>query len=68
MTARRQIILLLDAANPYQRKIAQGAATYAHEKGNWHFHVVQDPLENQPYLEQDPLEILPDLRTLRRTG
>ena len=26
MTAHRQIILLLDATNPYQRKIAQGAA------------------------------------------
>jgi LacI family transcriptional regulator len=68
MTAQRQIILLLDATNPYQRKIVQGTATYAHEKGNWHFHVVQDPLENQPYLEQDPLEALPDLRRLRADG
>jgi LacI family transcriptional regulator len=68
MTAQRQIILLLDATNPYQRKIVQGVATYAHEKGNWRFHVVQDPLENQPYLEQDPLEVLPDLRSLRADG
>lgn len=62
MGFNRQIILLLDTTNPYQRKIAQGIATYGHEKGNWDFHVVQDPLENLPYLEQDPLEHHPDLR------
>ena len=68
MTANRQIILLLDTTSPYHRKIAQGVATYAHEQGNWYFHVVQDPLENLPYLEQDPLETLPDLRSWRADG
>lgn len=68
LNSRRQIILLLDTTSPYHRKIAQGVATYAHEKGNWDFHVVQDPLENLPYLEQDPLETLPDLHSFHADG
>ncbi len=68
MVSNRQIILLLDTTSPYHRKIAQGVATYAHERGNWDIHVVQDPLENLPYLEQDPLEALPDLRNWQADG
>lgn len=64
----RQIILLFDTMSPYHRKIVQGVATYAHEKGNWCFHVVQDPMENLPYLEQDPLENLSDLRAFHADG
>jgi LacI family transcriptional regulator len=56
MSKNRQILLVIDSTNPHQRKIAQGVATYAHEKGNWTFHVVQDSLENLPYLTQDPFE------------
>lgn len=56
MPAHRHVVLLLDATNPYQRKIAQGVATYAHQQGNWSFDVVQDPCENLPYLMNDPLE------------
>ena len=68
LDTNRQIILLLDTTSPYHRKIAQGVANYAHEKGNWCFHVVQDPMENLPYLEQDPLESLPDLRSFHADG
>jgi LacI family transcriptional regulator len=68
MTSKRQIILVLDAASPYHRKISQGVATYAHEKCNWDFHVVQDPLENLPYLEQDPLETHIDLHSFHAHG
>jgi LacI family transcriptional regulator len=68
MPCNRQILLALDATSPYHRKISQGVATYAHEKCNWDFHVVQDPLENLPYLEQDPLETLLDLRSFHADG
>jgi LacI family transcriptional regulator len=68
MPQSRQILLVIDSTNPHQRKIAQGAATYAHQKGNWTFHVVLDSFENLPYLVQDPLEGPPNLRTWRLDG
>jgi LacI family transcriptional regulator len=68
MAANRQIILVTDVANPHLRKIAMGVAAYAHEKGNWNFQVVQQPFEHLFYLEQDPLENLPDLRKWRADG
>ena len=46
----RQIVLVIDATNPHQRKIAEGAAAYAHQQGNWGFEVVQAPLEHPLYL------------------
>jgi LacI family transcriptional regulator len=68
MPSNRQILLVLDTTSPYHRKIAQGVATYAHEKGSWDLQVVQDPLENLPYLEQDPLESVLDLRWFHADG
>jgi LacI family transcriptional regulator len=56
MSTSRHVILFLDTTNPHQRKIAQGVATYAHQQGNWIFDFVQDPAENLPYLNYDPLE------------
>ena len=64
MATDRQILLLLDATSPYERKIVQGVATYGYEIGNWDFHFVQDPPGNLPYLDQDPFENPPDLRHL----
>ncbi len=68
MSENRQILLVIDSTNPHQRKIAQGVATYAHQKGNWTFHIVQDSLENLPYLIQDPLQISPNLRAWHVDG
>jgi LacI family transcriptional regulator len=68
MPAKRHVILLLDTTNPHQRKVAQGVATYSHQRGKWSFHVVQDPHENLPYLKCDPLEDSPELGRLRSDG
>jgi LacI family transcriptional regulator len=68
MSQNRQVTLVLDTTNPHHRRIVRGVGTYAHEKGNWDFHLVQDPLENLPYLRQDPLEDPPDLRSWRTDG
>jgi LacI family transcriptional regulator len=68
MPAKRHVILLLDTTNPHQRKVAQGVATYSHQRGKWSFHVVQDPHEGVPYLNCDPLEQSQDLGKLRADG
>ncbi len=64
----RQIVLVIDATNSHQRKIAEGAAAYAHEQGNWDFQVVQAPLEHPFYLAQDPMESVPVRRRWRADG
>jgi LacI family transcriptional regulator len=68
MSKNRQVILLLDMSNPYLRKIARSVATYAHQQGNWDFHIVQDQFDNLIYLMQDPLENPTDLRQWRPNG
>lgn len=68
MPDKRQVILVLDTANPYQRKIIQGVAGYAHQHGSWQFHLVHDSVESLVYLNTDPLENLPNLRTFRADG
>lgn len=67
MSQNRRVILLLDTTIPHQRKIASGVATYSHQHGNWNFQVVQDLVEDVPYLSWDPLENSMDFSALART-
>ena len=53
----RHIAVIIDAARPYDRKIIGGVAAYTQEVGNWGL-----------YVEEDPLEKLPDLRTWHGDG
>jgi len=57
MPRPRHVALILDAAKPYDRKIISGVALYVKETGNWSL-----------YVEEDPLERLPDLRCWRGHG
>ena len=68
MSDNRKVLLVVDTTNTYQRKIIRGVATYAQRSGNWDLHVMQDPLENLPYLKQDPLEGLRHLDVLQANG
>lgn len=45
------VAVIVDAARPYDRKIISGIAGYVKEVGNWSL-----------YVEEDPLQKLPDLR------
>lgn len=51
MSNTRQVVLIVNAALPYNRKIIQGVSDYAEEVGNWAL-----------YVEEDPLRRLPDFR------
>ena len=57
MTRVRQVAVIVDAADPYDRKVISGVADYAKEIGNWSL-----------YVEVDPLQKLPDLRTWQGHG
>ncbi len=57
MARNRQVALIFDAAKPYDRKIISGVAAYVREVGTWGL-----------YVEEDPLERLPDLRTWQGDG
>jgi LacI family transcriptional regulator len=57
MPRPRHVALIVDAAKPYDRKIISGVAQYVKERGNWSL-----------YVEEDPLEKLPDLRSWRGSG
>jgi len=48
---QRLVAVILDAARPYDRLIIGGVAHYAREHGGWSL-----------YVEEDPLQKLPDLR------
>jgi LacI family transcriptional regulator len=68
MSKNRQVILLLDMSNPYLRKVARSVATYAHQQGNWDFHIVQDQFDSLIYLMHDLLENPTDLRQWHPNG
>jgi len=53
----RHIAVIIDAVRPYDRKIIGGVAAYTQEVDNWSL-----------YVEEDPLEKLPDLRTWQGDG
>ncbi len=57
MAGPRHVALIVDAAKPYDRKIIGGVAQYVKERGNWSL-----------YVEEDPLQKLPDLRSWRGQG
>ncbi len=57
MPQPRHVALIVDAAKPYDRKIIGGVAQYVKERGNWSL-----------YVEEDPLQKLPDLRNWRGHG
>ena len=52
MSKPRQVAVILDATSPYQRKMIRGVAAYARKVGGWLL-----------YVEEDPLDRLPDLKT-----
>lgn len=57
MAQPRHVALIVDAAKPYDRKIISGVAQYVKEQGNWSL-----------YVEEDPLQKLPDLRSWQGNG
>ena len=57
MPKTRRVALILDTTQPYQRKIIRGVAAYAREAGRWSL-----------YVEENPLDKLPNLRTWRGHG
>jgi LacI family transcriptional regulator len=57
MAPPRHVALIVDAARPYDRKIISGIAQYVKEHGDWSL-----------YVEEDPLQKLPDLRSWRGHG
>jgi LacI family transcriptional regulator len=57
MPKPRRVALILDTIRPYQRKIVRGVAAYAQEVGRWSL-----------YVEDEPLDKLPDLHTWRGHG
>lgn len=57
MVKTRQVAVIIDSTRPYHRKILLGVASYVHEVGNWSL-----------YIEEEPLDKLPDLRTWHGDG
>jgi LacI family transcriptional regulator len=57
MSSPRHVALIVDAAKPYDRKIIGGVASYVKEGCDWSL-----------YVEEDPLQKLPDLRCWRGSG
>ena len=57
MPRPRHVALIVDAAKPYDRKIIGGVAQYVKERGDWSL-----------YVEEDPLQKLPDLRCWQGHG
>ncbi len=57
MARRFHVAVMIDAASCTDRKILAGIAAYAKEEGRWSF-----------YVEEDPRQRLPDLRSWRGDG
>jgi len=53
----RHVAVIIDASKPYDRKVIRGIGDYARRAGNWSL-----------YVEEDPLQKLPDLRLWRGQG
>ena len=56
-SAVRHVAIIIDASKPYDRKVIRGIGAYARQAGNWSL-----------YVEEDPLQKLPDLRSWRGHG
>lgn len=50
MSKIRRVALIVDSSKPYQRKIIRGVAAYARESGRWSLYVEDDPLDKLPIL------------------
>ena len=50
MSRLRHVAVIVDAADPYDRKIISGVAAYVKESGNWSLYVEVDPLQKLPVL------------------
>lgn len=57
MTQMRHVAVIVDAARPYYRQLLAGVATFVKETGNWSL-----------YIEEDPLQRMPELHTWRGHG
>ena len=57
MSKRRQVAVIVHAERAYHRKILRGIGAYVHKVGNWSL-----------YIEQEPLQRLPDLQNWRGDG
>jgi hypothetical protein len=67
----RHVALVIDAANLCDRKIISGVASYVQEAGNWSLYVEEDPLQKLPDLDTwhgDGVIANLDDRTDRRRG
>jgi len=53
----RHVAIIIDASKPYDRKVIRGVGAYARQTGNWSL-----------YVEEDPLQKLPDLRAWQGDG
>lgn len=53
----RHVALIIDASKPYDRKVIRGVGSYARQSGRWSL-----------YVEEDPLQKLPDLRAWQGDG
>ena len=54
MSVTRQVALLVNAAQPHDRKNIRGVADYAQEVGNWTLYVEEDPARRLPELHTWP--------------
>ena len=52
MQRLRHVALIVDAADPYDRKIITGVGAYVKEVGNWSLYVETDPLKKLPDLHR----------------
>jgi LacI family transcriptional regulator len=57
MSRQRQVAVIVDTQKAYHRKILRGIGAYVHEVGNWSL-----------YIEEEPLEKLPDLNNWQGDG
>jgi LacI family transcriptional regulator len=57
MSKQRHVALIVDATKPYDRKVISGLAEYVQQVGNWSL-----------YVEEEPLDKLPDFRSWNGDG
>ncbi len=52
MPALRNVALVIDASQPYDRKVVQGIAAYVRQAGNWSIYLEERPQEKMPDLDR----------------
>jgi LacI family transcriptional regulator len=48
--AVRHVAIIIDASKPYDRKVIRGIGAYARQAGHWSLYVEEDPLQKLPHL------------------